>query len=99
MPPGVCGLVDGTLIQISFPSWEADHQLARKFWCRKQYFAWNAMGICDHNLRLLHFSADDIGSAHDSRVFKVLIMFCLNLNLLNISTNNETYPVLVNDKG
>ena len=63
--PGICGLVDGTQIEIVAPT--QDEPI---FVCRKGYHSINTHIISDCKLRIMHINAQFPGSAHDSFIFR-----------------------------
>ena len=66
---GVIGIADGCHIRISKPSFEKDPLQQEKFFNRKGYYSWNALGVIDDTLRFIYFSCKYPGNAHDSRVY------------------------------
>ncbi|CAN7942150.1 unnamed protein product, partial [Ixodes hexagonus] len=65
------GCVDGTQIAIKGPS-ETDPRFAKAgYWCRKNYYALNAMIDCDADLYIQNIDATFPGSVHDSFVWRM----------------------------
>ncbi|KAG0436883.1 hypothetical protein HPB47_017713 [Ixodes persulcatus] len=71
---GVIGCIDGTQIAIRATS-EGDPRFSKAaYWCRKNYYALNAMVVCDVDLRILNFDATFPGSVHDSFVWRASLL-------------------------
>ena len=67
--PGVIGIADGTQIKISKPRFERDPLQQDKFFNRKGFHSWNALGIIDDQLKFIYFSCKYPGNAHDTRIY------------------------------
>nr|XP_050022688.2 putative nuclease HARBI1 [Dermacentor andersoni] len=65
---GVIGCVDGTFIAIVGPNLPPAQKAT--YWCRKGYYALNAMVVCDSDLRVLHVDPRFAGSCHDAHVWR-----------------------------
>ncbi|XP_042149273.1 putative nuclease HARBI1 [Ixodes scapularis] len=71
---GVIGCVDGIQIAIRAPS-ENDERFSKAaYWCRKNYYALNAMVVCDADLRITSFDGTFPGSVHDSFVWRASLL-------------------------
>ena len=66
---GVIGIADGCHIRISKPRFEKDPFQRDKFYNRKGFFSWNALGVIDDRLKFIYFSCKHPGNAHDSRIY------------------------------
>ncbi|KAM7294547.1 hypothetical protein ISCGN_024053 [Ixodes scapularis] len=64
--PGVIGCVDGTMIAIVGPSQNDPTVTKAAYWCRKQFYALNVMGVCDADCRVMSLDTRYPGSVHDS---------------------------------
>ncbi|KAM7293348.1 hypothetical protein ISCGN_026478 [Ixodes scapularis] len=64
--PGVIGGVDGTMIAIVGPSQNDPTVTKAAYWCRKQFYALNVMGVCDADCRVMSIDPRYPGSVHDS---------------------------------
>ena len=62
-------LADGCLIPISTPIWAKTKEARKKFFCRKYFYAWNCLGICDHQNKFIWFSCQAPGATHDSVIY------------------------------
>ena len=62
-------ITDGCLIPISTPTWAKTQEARKKFFCRKYFYAWNCLGICDHENRFIWFSCQAPGATHDSVIY------------------------------
>nr|XP_054919808.1 putative nuclease HARBI1 [Dermacentor andersoni] len=65
---GVIGCVDGTFIAIVAPNLPPAQKAT--YWCRKGYYALNAMVVCDSDLRVLQVDPRFPGSCHDAHVWR-----------------------------
>ncbi|XP_052125219.1 uncharacterized protein LOC127749746 [Frankliniella occidentalis] len=63
--PGVVGVIDGTHNVITAPS-----QQAERYRNRYKTYSFNTMAVCDHNLLIRDLHVGEVGSLHDSRVFR-----------------------------
>ncbi|KAG0421325.1 hypothetical protein HPB47_002776 [Ixodes persulcatus] len=63
--------VDGTQIAIKGPSENDPRFTKAAYWCRKNYYALNAMIVCDADLWILNVDATFPGSVHDSFVWRM----------------------------
>ncbi|XP_034253687.1 putative nuclease HARBI1 [Thrips palmi] len=63
--PGVAGAVDGTFNTVTAPLFEKN-----RYRNRHHQFAYNSMVICDDNLLIRDMHIGEVGSMHDSRVFR-----------------------------
>lgn len=63
--PNVIGAIDGTHIKIRAPSEDADSYINRK-----GFYSINVQVVCDSLGRFTHIYAGQVGSVHDSRVFR-----------------------------
>ena len=59
-------IADGCLIKISNPRWVTTYLQKEKFFCRKGWYAWNMLGICDHRKKFTYVNVDWPGTVHDS---------------------------------
>ncbi|KAM7311282.1 hypothetical protein ISCGN_008189 [Ixodes scapularis] len=69
--PGVIGCVDGTMIAIVGPSQNdptVTNTVVTKaaYWCRKQFYALNVMGVCDADCQVMSIDPRYPGLVHDS---------------------------------
>jgi len=64
--PNICGIVDGTYIEIRRPK----VKMPNAYWCRKNYWAITAMGVCDDKLWFIYIRAGAPGSRGDARNYK-----------------------------
>ncbi|XP_064474017.1 putative nuclease HARBI1 [Ornithodoros turicata] len=68
--PGLIGCVDGSVIGILAPSERSGQYQKSAFFCRKQYFAINAMIVCDASMRITSMDCSFSGGAHDAYVWR-----------------------------
>ncbi|XP_059097702.1 uncharacterized protein LOC131892001 isoform X2 [Tigriopus californicus] len=66
-PPVVCGIVDGTHIEIQKPI--SKNPAPERFFNRKGYYSLNMMCVVDHVGKIRHFTCRHAGSAHDAKIF------------------------------
>ncbi|KAM7306977.1 hypothetical protein ISCGN_010613 [Ixodes scapularis] len=64
--PGVIGCVDGTMIAIVGPSQNDPTVTKAAYWCRKQFYALNAMEVCNADCRVMSIDPRYPGSVHNS---------------------------------
>ncbi|KAM7299027.1 hypothetical protein ISCGN_019594 [Ixodes scapularis] len=64
--PGVIGCVDGTMIAIVGPSQNDPTVTKAAYWCRKQFYALNAMEVCNADYRVVSIDPWYPGSVHNS---------------------------------
>ncbi|KAM7307324.1 hypothetical protein ISCGN_010960 [Ixodes scapularis] len=64
--PGVIGCVDGTMIAIVGPSENDPTVTKAAYWCRKQFYALNAMEVCNADCRVISIDPRYPGSVHNS---------------------------------
>ncbi|KAM7304166.1 hypothetical protein ISCGN_014066 [Ixodes scapularis] len=64
--PGVIGCVDGTMIAIVGPSQNDPTVAKAAYWCRKQFYALNAMEVCNTDCRVMSIDPRYPGSVHNS---------------------------------
>jgi hypothetical protein len=62
---GVCGAIDGTLINTTAPKTQGE-----RYMDRHQRYSLNVQAVCDHNLLYRDVYIGQPGSVHDSRVFQ-----------------------------
>ena len=62
---GVCGAIDGTLINTTAPKIQRERYIDRH-----QRYSLNVQAVCDHNLLYRDVYIGQPGSVHDTRVFQ-----------------------------
>lgn len=62
---GCIGALDGLLLPIISPT-NLPEDGARKYYTRKNFYAWNVQAVCDADCRFTHVSMLCVGSTHDS---------------------------------
>ncbi|XP_064489443.1 putative nuclease HARBI1 [Ornithodoros turicata] len=68
--PGVIGCIDGTLVCVTAPSESSGQYQKSAFFCRKQYFALNAMVVCDSSMTITSLDCSFSGGTHDAYVWR-----------------------------
>ncbi|KAM7300826.1 hypothetical protein ISCGN_016411 [Ixodes scapularis] len=63
---GVIGCVDGTMIAIVGPSQNDPTVTKAAYWCRKQFYALNAMEVCNADCRVMSIEPRYPGSVYNS---------------------------------
>ncbi|XP_059084423.1 uncharacterized protein LOC131881552 isoform X3 [Tigriopus californicus] len=66
-PPVVCGIIDGTHIEILKPI--TKNPAPERFFNRKGYYSLNMMCVVDHVGKIRYFTCRHAGSAHDAKIF------------------------------
>ena len=88
-------ILDGCHVPIGTPVWQKNPHLREKFFCRKRFYSWNCMAICDNQKKFRYFSCQFPGSTHDSVAYN---QSQLRINLEN-SFSFDSPRFLLGDKG
>ena len=59
-------IADGCLVKICNPRWATTPLEKKQWFCRKGYYAFNMLGVCDHRKKFIYASVRHAGTFHDS---------------------------------